>query len=808
MITDNGIKNEKKTWGWLLLAFFLMDSWWLGDSLVLWLTGRPVPFYLHAFLMAASFFLGLITATIFFKKSFAFNGSSRSTFLTLLCGTVTITAAITATPVVMKAWVYYLTGMIRDGNVNGYAASLSLLGLILLISIVAVFACFIAITFMIYSVPVHKTGKVAAALGVVGLKRYLTLLLLTMAAILGVILLLNVMKMLEVFLAGLLPYGFFSRYILSMVLAGGKTALAFFLIYSVRVLLAKDGDGIREKIEQPVSGSFIYPVAVAVLTVALIISNITPYLSGPKQLADNIQARIVRADNLRNLGQSGEASSEYIKARADLLAFQAYLRGISEITKIGELKEANELLSQAEEVYANSPFIPYFKGMLQRLADPQNGNSPDINKYFLAAAHNSDTIPEARIWTINGFRSAGEVNKANEALNLVIARGVFNDRFAGLDDANENELVVLLKETERIKALLNERELDVLLNRAEYENETSLLSEMLEYAGRNTNPEADYQVALLAEHIPYPAYMYEYAKKYFADRANENDGQKEIEAALFTSYMYVKSGHAGEAEVLIEAMYEKYPESKDIACDYAYTLLENQKPARAIEVIDAHKGEKDSCQLYLKAIASMENHDYNTALEAVGGLCLIMETPGSDPKVVRELDDYVYRFLLEYLNLCARESGEAENFLAELENRKDPAVLYHYVMGLNAKKAEDYERSNLHLKKLLEINSALAYPYYLLGVNYNEMAGYKKQDCYPLAEKYFLNFIDLRPDVVEGYFCLGSVYKHTGDLTRATRAFLRVADYNPYRDNPLYEPFGMYNHALDEIDRSREEGQR
>jgi hypothetical protein len=44
------------------------------------------------------------------------------------------------------------------------------------------------------------------------------------------------------------------------------------------------------------------------------------------------------------------------------------------------------------------------------------------------------------------------------------------------------------------------------------------------------------------------------------------------------------------------------------------------------------------------------------------------------------------------------------------------------------------------------LNPHLAYPYYLLGVNYNEMAGYLKKDCYPLAEKNFLQFLERRPD--------------------------------------------------------------
>jgi len=76
------------------------------------------------------------------------------------------------------------------------------------------------------------------------------------------------------------------------------------------------------------------------------------------------------------------------------------------------------------------------------------------------------------------------------------------------------------------------------LNRAEYENESAVLPELLEYAEQNPGPESYYQAALLAERIPYPDYMYEYARKYLSARSGEEE-EEEIRAALFTSYMCV-----------------------------------------------------------------------------------------------------------------------------------------------------------------------------------------------------------------------------------------------------------------------------
>lgn len=765
---------------------------------------------LQVLFTGTAFLLGLLAAAVFSRKAFAGFKSVRASLPTLLAGTLTLAAVVAAVPLTLRAWTYYLAGMIGRGDVNGWAAALTFAGLLLVLAVLAVFAGMVASIFLLYGVPVRKTGRAAAALAAVCLRRFPAFLLLVLANILVGAGLLKVMQLSEVLLKELLPYGFFSRYVLEMFLAGGKTALAFFLLGSAQLMLAKDGGKLEEKIGQPGAGSLQFLAGAAVLAVGLTACNVLPYLDVPGQVVKNIEARIIQADNLRNLGRSGEASAEYLKAGADLTAFRAYLAGIEEIRENGEIKEAQELLARAEEICPDSPYVPYFKGILRKLASPQGETDPGINSLFAAAAakstgKNAAAVPEARLWTFSGFWAAGEKEKAREAFNLAIARGVFSDRFAGLAGAGEKRLAGLRQEAARLEVLLEERELYVLLNRAEYENESSLLPELLEYAEQNPGPESFYQAALLAERIPYPDYMYEYARKYFAARSGE-EGEAEIRAALFTSYMYVKSGHPGEAEQLMAAMNAKYPGNAEITCDYAYTLLENKKPDRALAVIKAH-GAQEPSLLYLQAVASQQMQDYPAALEALAGLCREADREGAGPDEIRKIDEYLYRFLLEYQELAAWGTAKGQDFIAELKKKQEPALVYHYVLGLEARQAEDYEQSNRHFARLLELNPNLAYPYYLLGVNYNEMAGYRKQDCYPLAEKHFLQFLERRPDVVEGYFCLGMVYKHTGDLARAERAFRKVITLNPRRDNPLYEPFSMYNHALAEIEKNREKEQ-
>ncbi|CCO06930.1 tetratricopeptide repeat protein [Desulforamulus hydrothermalis] len=809
LLKESETKYAARYWSWLWLAFFLLNSSWLFSSLALYLMKRPVPLGLQVLFTVTSFLLGLLAAAVFSGKAFAGFKSVRASFPPLLAATLTLAVVVAAVPLAMRAWTCYLAEMIGRGDISNWAAALTFAGLLLVMAVFAMFAGMSACAFLLYGVAARGTGRVAAALVAVCLRRLPVFLLLVLANLMVGAVLLKVLQLIEVFLKELLPYGFFSRYVLEMFLAGGKTALALFLLGSTQLMLAKDGDKLREKIGEQAAGALWFPAGAAVLTAVLTVFNVLPYLDAPGQVVKNIEARIIRADSFRNLGRDGEASAEYRKAQADLLAFQAYLTGIEEIRENGKIEKARDFLTGAEEICPDSPYVPYFRGMLLKLAVPQAETDPEINNLFATAAAKSAGektahVPEARLWTIGGYWAAGDKEKAREALSLAIARGIFSDRFVGLAGAGEKRLAGLRQEISKLENLLKVRELYVLLNRAEYEDESAVLPELLEYAEQNPGPESYYQAALLAERIPYPDYMYEYARKYFTAKSWEKE--EEIKAALFTSYMYVKSGHPGEAEQLMAAMHAKYPENAEIAGDYAYTLLENQKPARALAVIKA-LGVQDVSLLYLQAVAAQQMQDYPGALAALASLCREAERGGAAPDEIRKIDEYLYRFLLEYQELAAWGTVKGQELIAEVKKKQEPVLVYYYVLGLEARQAENYEQSNSYFARLLALNSHLAYPYYLLGVNYNEMAGYLKQDCYRLAEKNFLQFLERRPDVVEGYFCLGMVYKHTGEPAKAERAFRKVIALNPRRDNPLYEPFSMYNHALAEIERIKQKGQ-
>lgn len=804
------VKKAAPYWGLLCLAFFLINGGWVLKSFALYLTKRPLSLGLQLLCTGTASLIGLFLLCVFAQKAFGRFKSLISCFPTLLAGTLFLAAVAGAVPLILKAWAYYLAAMLRQGDVNGWAAALLLAALLLVLAVFAVFAGMAACIFILYGVPVRKTGRAAAALAEICLRRFPVFLFIVLAGILFGAGLFKIMQLIEAFLKEILPYGFYARYVLEILLAGVKTLFAFFLFGSVQFVMYKDRGRFAEKINQG-NGSPAFLAGAALLAAGLVLCNVWPYIDVQKQVLKNIEARIIKGDNLRNIGQSGAASAEYLRAEGDLTAFSGYLAGIKEIRENGEIREAMEILDKAEEMCPDSPYVPYFKGMLQKTASPRWEDDPDINSLFASAAlkstgKNAALLPEVRLWTFSSFWAAGEKKKAREEFNLAVARGIFGDRFEAIASAEEKRLDELNQEAARLVAMLRQRELYVLMNRAEYEDENSLLWEFLEYTRRHPGPEGFYQAALIAERIPYPEYMYEFARKYFAART-KGEGEEEIRAALLTSYMYVKSGHLQEAEELMKEMYGKYPGNKEIACDYSYTLLENKKPEQALAVIKA-QGARDPSLLYLQAVAFEQIKDYPQALETLSLLCREAENKGAAPGEIRKIDEYLYRFLLEYQELSAWGTAKGQDFVFELKKKQEPALVYHYVLGLEARQAENYEESNMHFARLLELNPHLAYPYYLLGVNYNEMAGYLKQDCYPLAEKNFLQFLEHRPDAVEGYFCLGMVYKHMGDLVKAERAFRKVVALNPRRDNPLYEPYSMYNHALAEIEKIKEKGQK
>ena len=806
---ENESQKAAPYWGLLWLAFFAVNGGWILKSLALYLTKQPLSLGVQALCTGAAFLTGIFILGVFAQRAFARFKSLLSSLTTLFGGMLFIAAVAGAIPLALKFWANFVAAMLGRGDVRGWAAALCLAVLLFVLAIMAVFAGMVVWIYIMYGVSPSKTGRAAFLWAGICLKRFPAFILVVLVQTLLGFVLLKLMQGSEAILQEILPYGFYARYVLEMLWAGIQTLVAFFLLASVQYVMSKDRREFAEKIHLG-KGSPVFLAGTAFLAAGLLLCNIWPFLDFEKQFLKSLEARIIQGDNSRNMGRSGEASAHYLKAEGELTAFTGYLVGIKELREQGEIREALSILDKAEEMGPDSPYVPYFKGLLQKEASPEGEKDPGVSKLFISAAlkstgKNAGIVPEVRLWTFSSFWAAGEEKKAREEFNLAVARGVFADRFAGLTQAEGKRLDELMQDVSKLEDMLGQRKLFVLLNRAEYAEDNSLLWDFLEHIEHYPGPESFYQAALVAERIPYPEYMYELGRKYFAARAGKK-GEEEVRAALFASYMYVKSGHPQEAEELMEDMYARYPGNEEIACDYAYTLLENKKPQEALAVLKA-QGSRAPSILYLQAAAYEQTKDYPQALEALSLLCREAEKKDASPAEIRKIDEYLYRFLLEYQELSSWGTAKGQDFVLELKKKQEPALVYHYVLGLEARQAENYEESNRHLARLLELNPQLAYPYYLLGVNYNEMAGYLKKDCYPLAEKNFLRFLERRPDVVEGYFCLGMVYKHMQDPVRAERAFRKVLALNPRRDNPLYEPYSMYNHALAEIEKIQGKGQ-
>jgi hypothetical protein len=242
------VKKAAPYWGVLCLAFFLINGGWVLKSFALYLTKRPLSSGLQLLFTGTAFLIGFFILYIFAQKAFGRFKSLISCFPTLLAGTLFLAAVVGAVPLILKAWAYYLAAMLRQGDVNGWAAALLLAALLLVLAVFAVFAGMAACIFILYGVPVRKTGRATAALAEICLRRFPVFLLIVLAGILFGAGLLKIMQLIEVFLKEILPYGFYARYVLEMLLAGVKTLFAFFLLGSVQFVMYKDRASLKRKL--------------------------------------------------------------------------------------------------------------------------------------------------------------------------------------------------------------------------------------------------------------------------------------------------------------------------------------------------------------------------------------------------------------------------------------------------------------------------------------------------------------------------------------------------------------------------------
>ena len=795
-----------RLWGWLWLAFFLWNSGWFWDTVFLMLLKKPLPPALHVVSLCLAVAGGLLAGTVFCRKTWG-EGKKFSEYLpSLAAGMLAASAIIYAVPVGMKAWGDYVLDAAGKGYVNSPAFVLMLAGIILAAAILLTWAGMATVVFMRYGAGFRNTKRAAALLTGVCLKRLPIFILTAAGLLLASPVLVKVMTGMEALASQYLPYGFYARWVLELVAAAGKAVVALLLVAACVRLLEGADESLQGLREGEGRGSYVFPALCAVLIIVLIFPGLVQNRDYPARYIQQVRQRMAAADGIWANGMTGAAAAEYVRCESELLALEGLLKGLAVNRLEEDAGQADELFLKAEEMRPDFRYVPFFRGLVNLKPAGEPDAYDDAAEYFMKAGRGKGGVPGAYLWAVHCYWQAGERKKALQAVNLAVARNVWVTGWGDLAGADSKRLAELQEQVRKVREMIADRRLRLLLNEAQYKPEPAVLSEAAALADRSGRAGDYYQVALLAERVPDTQYMYRYARKFWEARAKKGEADEEIKAALFTSYMYVKSGHPSHAARLMSAVYHKYPERPEVAGDYVYVLLENRGYREALAITEKFIKVQPEDMAYMQAVAYLRTGDLLGTARSLRVLCHSASDQAAGKEQVKKADTYLYRFLLEYLQWQKESPDAAARLVMILQQDEYTMTVFNYLMGLEKRQAEDYDQSNRYFRRVLETCPRLAYPYYFLGINASEMAGYLHENRYPEAEVCFLKFLAVHSDSAPGYFCLGNVYKHSGDYERAARAYRKVIDLNPRRDNPLYEPWGMYNHAAAELEKYSREG--
>lgn len=792
-----------KQFNWLILAFFLLDSWWLMASLFILMAGRPLPQggMILCHILAA--FLFLIPFVLYFKKEFPSEHKIQSYVPAGICGLIIILLSNTAVAYFMRIFTSIIPSISQHGtSFECFLAILYFLMAFVSLGIIFLAAC-VAASYLIFDIKIENTGIFFIKTIAICIKKPGKLLKICFFLFITLAILLFLRSPAENLIAGVFITGFSKRFMLSVLVAVVKALLALLLINATVLLMADKKDELLNFSESKTKLKLIFPFSMLLVFLVLLFVFIPRYTNSVSNMINEIENRIYFADISRQNSLNMKAAAEYSSAYADLKALQAYLNGIIEIKEKSSSQIADELIYISDDPMTASPYRSYFAALL---AKDCPADALDSNKYsyFDTAVERHNAVPEASAWLLGFLQERGEKDRMYDILNQLISRATFTDGFERTKNFSTEEIKKHLSEIAGLEKTLESRLAYVFMQKAEYDEKKNILYEMAEFSKNVSSPDFYYYMAILAEKCQDESRMYEAAKRLYecSDFANE---EEEKNAALFVSYMFVGSQHYQEAIDFMKGYYEKYPHDAEIFEDYAYTFLAAQEFSKCLEIIDENIEECTDFGHYIRSVAYMkskvfqkEGNEYQKALEEISLLANKIDDKDIKDEKLREIDDYIYQFLLVYLDIDNK--SDKDYFLKLAENLPADSIIYNYVMGLEACDKAEYDKSNMHFGKVLAVNDKLAHPYHMIGVNYNEMWLDQGRDCSAEAEKYFLKFLDMRDENLKGYFCLAYHYKNVEEYEKAARAFSKVLDIGPYE----YGGYGFGDHSRASLEELRE----
>lgn len=587
-----------------------------------------------------------------------------------------------------------------------------------------------------------------------------------------------------------IPYSFLQIFLQVAFSAAINLLLLNLLFQAGRILILekKSPEIIAIKVNNPIPAVLI----AAILPIALsFVFFPIQSLDANNRIIDEIRQRITTGDILTEAGLTDEAIWEYSVAQSLLEGAKGYYKKIigNENGDPKLINEADALFASSLELFPANSYVPLFKANLLNKDQEKEAALSAYKKAILVTNFQPDSM-------VRGYELAAELKDStttNQMLDWMIKNEVYSEGFTSYTRMSEKKLNSLIERLEKIEEDLGPKQ----VYRAYLYAETGIYNK------------AEAEFGKILEKYPKDPLVHYYMSKYYnINRQEQNNYDKvirhaedfikyykaknndeEIEAKVFLAESYMTVNKTKEAMQTYQDIFNKNPDNKMLAKKYAYTLIVNKEPQKALEVLQGleySEEENITEMLYLKAMALLNLAKYEDSI------AVITELDKYKEQYTIDYDRYLYTYSLAYANAAT------DDMVLEKARVAEDKVVYPYIMAMKAWAKKDNAASYEYMKKVLEKSEKLGFAYYAQGINAYENAVRNNTNDYKEAIEYYEKAVKYLPEHVELYFSMAHAYKKAEKYEDSLKAFRNCVRLLPTQDHRT-DYFGITVHAQGEI---------
>ena len=790
-------------WGgftYVFLAALMLQLSHILCPIFLRISGKPVPGFMQTVLFIVSFILFAGLTFMYFNRTALtadrtrFEGLSRS-ILSSAAGIAFLYMISLLFAIIYKNLIKYLPVLQSiDGKALLFLAAV--MGIVIVMAALLLAGVVLLTAVFEYRLPIAGMGKVFLILLPTLLKRIPRLLFYGLIAAAMLYLDNIVLLLLERISDLYMPQGYYCTYILSVVSALTSGYVIFVLLNMGRKILMGRENAIIELSAKPSRFRVpVFAIIVLVLCVIMTFMLVPPFANSADAIIAESQIHVQKAEVAGQLGLAQKQIYEYDLAYSKVLSLKAYLEGLKYL-KTEDRKDYDASMADmnmAGSLSAKNPYVPYFNGHL-KLLNKDYGGAVDS---FRTTLRYSDGVTQAWLGMLEAYRLSDQREKANEAIKVAAAEGIYYDSYADLRRLSKGRLDKYIERLGEIEATLGPTMAYKAYEKTKYMDGQGAYNELVALQQKYTdNALVAYYAAKAASFYKNEQYNYETAKKtietFYRLTSAEMSEDEEVNRALFTARTYFDANDMASAEKILAEAYSKYPGEVSVIEQYTYTLYKEAKYDDALKLLDTMlKDKPDNYRgIYLSALCLAGKQD---AAGSLSRMAQLLDVLNKDNGKAQVMDECLYSYSLVF-----SKTFSAGLAYEELEKYNGNKLLYNYMLAIKGWKEHNAESSNEYIAKVLEVDGKLGYALYIMGVNYYEDTVRNNRTDFSKAEEYYKQSLDIIPDHAEGYFALAHCYKKWGKNQEALRAFRKVVDLMPYEDHRL-DPYGITVHAIGEI---------